>query len=151
MRRLADIRVLQRDLHIVAQIGAALPSGAAAATATHAEEVVEDVREGGGKVSAETVRARTHAVAVFEGSMAETIIGRAFVRVLENLVGLVDLLETMLGFIVTGIAIRMALHRLLAKGSLDVRLTRGAFYRQCFVIAALGHHSPPDDVQSFQA
>ena len=133
MRGLADKRLQQRDFHIVAQVGAALASGAAAAPAAHAEQIVEYVGEGGGEIGAETVRARTHAVAVLEGGMAETVVGRALVGVLENLVGLIDLLEAMLGLIVAGIAIRMALHRLLAEGGLDIRLGRGAFDGECFV------------------
>ena len=45
---LAGIGVLERDLEIVAQVGAALAPGAArAAAAEIAEEIVEDVGEGG--------------------------------------------------------------------------------------------------------
>ncbi len=64
--------------------------------------------------------------AVLERGVAEPIIGRALVGILEDLVGLVDLLEAMLGALVVGIAIRMALHRLLAESSLDVAVARGA-------------------------
>ena len=46
-------------------------------------------------------------------------------------------------------AIRVALHRLLAEGGLDVTVAGGALDRERFVIAALGHHCVPDDVQSF--
>jgi len=55
----------------------------------------------------------------------------------------------MLGAVVTRIAIRMALHRLLAEGGLDIAVGGGALDRKNFIEAALGHHSPPDDVQSF--
>src|SRR4029079_2351951 len=45
LRRLAFEGVLERDLHVVTQIGAALASAAAAAP-PHAEEIVEDGVEG---------------------------------------------------------------------------------------------------------
>ena len=74
--------------------------------------------------------------------MAEAVIGRALVGVLEDLVGLVDFLEAVLGVLVAGIAVRMTLHRLLAEGDLDVAVACGALDRQRFVVAALGHHVP---------
>ena len=79
----------------------------------HAEEIVEDIREGRGEVGAEAVGRA--AAAMLECGVAETVVGCALVGVLEDLVGLVDLLEAVLGPVVTGIAIRVTLHRLLAK------------------------------------
>ena len=131
LRRLAGVGLLQRDLHVVAQVGAALASGAAAAPAAHAEQIVEDVGEGRGEVGAEAVRRAAHA-AVLEGGVAEAVIGRALVGVLQDLVGLVDFLEAMLGVVVAGIAIRMPLHRQLAKRGFDVAVARGALDRQEF-------------------
>jgi hypothetical protein len=67
-RRNADPRGLarkgfeQRDFHIVAPVGAALAAGAAAAPPAHAEQVVENIREGRGEIGAEAVGA-VHAVA----------------------------------------------------------------------------------------
>jgi hypothetical protein len=63
---------------------------------------------------------------VFEGGVAEAVIGRAFVGVFEDFVGFVDFLEAMLGGLVAWMAIRVALHRLLAKGSFDVTVACGA-------------------------
>ena len=137
---LPDIGFLQRDFHVVAQVGAALASGAAAAAAAHAEQIVENIGEGGGEIGAKTVR-RADA-AVLERGVAEAVIGRPLVGVLEDLVGLVELLEAMLGVVVTRIAIRMPLHRLLAKGGFDVAVVCGALDRQRFVVAALGHSVP---------
>ena len=42
--------------------------------------------------------------ALLECSMAKTVIGGAFVAVLEDVIGLVDFLESMLAVIVAGIA-----------------------------------------------
>ena len=126
-RSLAGIGFQQRDLHVVAQVRAALASGAAAAATVHAEEIVEYIGEGSGEVSTKSVRSAD--AAVLECSMTETVISGPLVGVFEDLVGLVDLLEAMLGAIVPGITIRMTLHRLLAKGGLDVAVTGGAFDR----------------------
>ena len=49
------------------------------------------------------MRRAAHTAAVLECGVAEPIIGRAFVGVFQDLVGLVDLLETMLGVLVPGI------------------------------------------------
>src|SRR6202035_4923644 len=88
--------------------------------------------------------------ALLERGMAIAIIGGALVRVFEDLVGLVDFLEAMLGVLVAGIAIGMAHHRLLAEGGFDVTVSCSALDRERFVVAALGHHCVPDDVQSFK-
>jgi hypothetical protein len=81
---------------------------------------------------------------VLEGGMAETIIGGALVGILEDFVGFVDFLETMLGVLVARIAIRVALHRVLAEGRLDIDLSRGALDRKRLVVAAL--HCSPDSL-----
>ena len=126
LRRLAGVGLLQRDFHVVAQIGAALAAGAAAAAAAaHAEQVVENIGERGGEFGAEAGR-RPAAHAVLERGMAIAIIGGALVRVLQDLVGFVDFLEAVLGVLVARIAIRMAHHRLLAESGLDVTVACGA-------------------------
>src|ERR1043165_7976589 len=56
LRGLAGERLLERDLHVVAQIRAALASAAAPPPAAHPEQVFEDVREARGEVRAEAVR-----------------------------------------------------------------------------------------------
>ena len=118
-------RFLQRDFHVVAQIRAALASRAAAAAAAHAEQIVENVGEGGGEISAETVR-RAHAVALLERRMAKAVIGGALVGILQDLVGLVDFLEPMFGVGIAGVTIGMVLHRVLAKGGFDLDFACGA-------------------------
>ena len=101
LRRLAREGLGERDLHVVAQVGAALAAGAlpAAAPAAHelAEQVVEDVRHGGGEVGPEAVAA---APLPIERGVAELVVGGALLRVLQGLVGLVQLLELVLGVLV---------------------------------------------------
>src|SRR5215212_7835560 len=77
---LAAIGLLQRDLHVVAEVGATFAAVAATApTAAHAEQIVENVREGGRKIGAET---GASAAALLERRVAEAIIGGPFVAVL---------------------------------------------------------------------
>src|SRR5580692_8659201 len=123
LRGLAGKRFLQRDFHVVAQIRTALASRAAAAAAAHAEQIVENVGEGGGEISAETVR-RT--VALLERRMAEAVIGRALVGILEDLVSFVDFFEPMFGVGIAGVTIGMMLHRMLAKCGFDLDFACGA-------------------------
>src|SRR6202008_1707006 len=100
------------------------PAAAAATAATHAEEIVEDVGESRGHVTEAAGRPRS--AAVLEGRMSEAVIGCALVRVLEDFVGLVDLLETSLAALVAGIAIGMPFHRELAERRLQLGIARGA-------------------------
>ena len=145
---LAAIGLFEGELHVVAQVGAALAARAAAAApaagAAHAEEVVEDIGEGGGEIGAEAVAA----AALLEGGVAEAVIGGALVAVLEHLVGLVDFLEAMLAVAVAGILVRMQLHRELAIGALEIGIGRYALDSQHLVVTALGHgRSPqPDEI-----
>ncbi len=111
---LAEKRLLEGDLHVVAQIGAALATAAAARA--HAENALEQIGECRAEIGAEAAGAAKPAV--FEGGMAEAIIGRTLVRVLEDLVRLVDFLEAELAALVARIAVRMPLHRELAEGGL---------------------------------
>src|SRR5690606_18907205 len=106
--RHADLRLLageglgERDLHVVAQVGATLApvalTGAAAAPAAHelAEQVVEDVGHRGREVGAEAAGPAGAAPAL-EGGVAELVVGGALLLVLQDLVGLVDFLELLLG------------------------------------------------------
>src|SRR5262249_23756758 len=109
----------------------------AATPAAHAEQIVENVREGGGEIGAEAVSA----AALLEGGMTEAIIGGALVAVLEDVIGFVELLEAVLALLVTRIAVRMVLHGQLAEGRLDLHLAGGARHAQDFVVIAFRHVS----------
>src|SRR6266536_383601 len=86
LRGLAEEGLLERDLHVVAQVGAAL-AAAAAPLPGHAEQILENIGERRRKAGAEAGTAATHAL--LERGMAEAVIGGALVAVLEHLVGLV--------------------------------------------------------------
>src|SRR6185312_5570324 len=119
IRLLALEGLLERDFEIVAQVVAA-GVGALPAPAAHelAEHLVEDVGKAAGE--AEIARARTAAAAILERGVAEAVIGGALLLVLQNVVGLVDVLEGLLGLLVPGIAVGVILHGHLAIGLLDL-------------------------------
>src|SRR5262249_30168094 len=83
--------------------------------------------------------------AVLERRVAEAIIGGALVAVLEDVVGLVELLEAVLAFLVARVAVRVVLHGELAERGLELDLGGRARDAQYLVIVALGHASasPP--------
>src|SRR6185369_9352848 len=131
-------RFLERDLHVVAQVRAALASAAAPpAAAAHPEQVLEDVGEAGGEVGAEAVRLA--GAALLESRMAEAVVGRALLSILQDVVGLVDFLEMVLTILVAGIAVGVPFHRELAVRRLHLRVGRAALYAEDFVVVALGH------------
>src|ERR1700689_3555549 len=79
LRILARIGFRKRDFHIVAQIGAALSAGTAAASARHAENAFEQIGKCGAEFGAETRRPAAHAL--LERGVTVTVIGRPLVRV----------------------------------------------------------------------
>ena len=137
---LARIGLLQQDLHVVAQVAAALAAaGRAALPPAHhlAENVFENVGEAAG---AEAALATAHA-ALLEGRVTEAVIGGALLRVLQRLVGLADFLELLLGAGVVRVAVRMVLHRQLAKRRLQFLLVGALLQAQRLVV--VGFHAAP--------
>src|SRR5574337_1592004 len=133
-RVLAAERVLERDFEIVAQVAAALAARRVAppASAHHvAEQVVENIRHG----RRETI---AHA-ALLERGMAVAVVSRAFLRVGEVLIGLVDVLEPRLGLLVAGMPVGMTLQGGLTEGGLQFGVGRGSRYAKGFVKIALRH------------
>src|SRR5258706_3499791 len=141
-------RLFERDLHVVAQIGAAksAAAGSTARTRRTAENVAENVAEGIGKI-AEALAAATAKAAAgrarIDPGMTEAVIGGALLGVGQNLVCLFRLLEfffRLLGvFVVTLIAIGVMLHRQLAIGLLDFVFAGVFGQAQHVVKVALAH------------
>jgi uncharacterized RDD family membrane protein YckC len=65
--------------------------------------------------------------------------GRALLRVLQRLVGFVELFEALLGGLVAGVAVGVAILGKLAKGCLEVVVARVAFHAERLVVAAFCH------------
>ena len=78
------------------------------------------------------------AAAILERRMAEAVIGRALLRILERVISLDDFLELVLGIAIAGIAVRMELHRKLAIGALERRLVGALRHAEHFVEIAFG-------------
>src|SRR6185437_2127364 len=135
------IGFLQRDFEIVAEILPAIvpPAAAAAAACELAEQIVENVGERGGEIEAEPIAAA--AMTVLEGRVAEAIIGRALLIVLQDIVGFADLLEANFCRCVAVVAIRMMLFRELSIGALDGVRGRAPLDAKNFVITTLVHAS----------
>src|SRR5690606_19936827 len=137
--RLALEAVFQRDLEIVAQVGTAIGARAPAAGAA-AHELAEQVGEDVGTRREVEAGTGTAAPSALERGMAVLVVGRALLVVLEDVVGLVDFLELLLGLLVARIAIRVILHGQLAVGFFQVFSRGVAAHAQKLVIVAVCRH-----------
>src|SRR4249919_3940783 len=131
-------RLLQRQLHHVADIGtAARPTG----TRATAEDVAEDVAHVG--VTRAGTTAATHAV--FERGVAVLVVHAALGTIRQDFVGFLAFLERCFGSVVARVAIRVVLHRAATVGLFQVFIAGLAGHTQDFVVVALAHrccHSP---------
>src|SRR5690606_32474075 len=85
-----------------------------------AEDILEDIGHRGTEFRPES--ARTASTAALEGGMAEPVVGRPLLRVLQRVIRLGNFLELVLGLDTAGIAVRVELHGELAVGALERRL-----------------------------
>ena len=140
LRGLAGERVAKRNFHVVFEIGAALLGAAsAAAAASHelAEQVVEYLRHRGREVVAEPVARAIGSHRSIESGVAELIVSRAFLRVLQRLVSLVDLFEIDFGCGVSRILIGMKLFREPPESAFDFVIGCALFQAEHFIVIAL--------------
>jgi hypothetical protein len=127
---------LQGDLQVVTQVRPAALTAGAAAAHEFAEHLVEDVGESAGEVEAAGPGRPRAAV---EGGMAEAVVGGPLLLVPQDLVGLADFLELMLGRGVSRIAVRVILHGPFPIGPLDLVLIGRTADAQGLVIILFGH------------
>src|SRR5690606_3577419 len=125
----AGDRLLQVQLHDVADVRAA----PCAASTTAAEDGPEDVAE---DVVHVRRRAATAAHAVLERGMAMGVVGAALAGIGQDLVGLLALLERGLRGGIARIAVRVVLHRAAAIGLLQLFVAGGAGHAEDFVVVA---------------
>ena len=131
-------RFPERDFEVVAQIGAALRTAAAAraakqvAEAEDVAEAAEDVFEAGEDGGIESAAGRRCYARV-----AEAIVGGALVGIGEDGVRLGAFLEALFGLVITGVAIRVVLQRELAIRALDLALACRALDREDLVVIPL--------------
>ncbi len=134
----AEDRLGQLELELVAQVRAAkhLRAPAAAGAAEDvAEDIAEDVAEG---VGAETP-ATAAAPRGLKTGMTVLVVRGALVRIGEDLVGFLGLLELLLGLLIARIAIGVIFHRQAPVGLFDLSFGRGLRNIQDLVIVALRH------------
>ena len=141
---LAVERVFQRNFHIIAQVGTAsraalllLAAEAAATAAKYGFEYIANVIE---RSARKTAAAGIVAAAVGECRVAVTIICRALLRVLQDVIGFADRLEFGFCCCITGILVRVPLHRQLAIGGFQRRAIAVTRDVQLFVIVNFGCH-----------
>lgn len=138
------IGLFQRNAQIIAQILPALRARPAAARATTAHHVAEQILEHIGEGRAEIARmgpatTTETAAAIFKGGMAKAVISGLLLVVLQAVIGFVDFLEACLGVLVVLIAVGVKLFRLAAVSLLDFVWRGTAGHTQHLVIATLGH------------
>jgi hypothetical protein len=130
--------LFQGDLEIVSEVAAAALALAAALAAHElAEHLVEDVGEAAGIGEAEAAGAGR--VAVLEGGVAEAVVGGALLVVLQNVIGLAQLLELRLGRLVARVAVGVVLHGQLAIGLLQLLGAGAALDAQELIKIRLSH------------
>ncbi len=124
--------------HIVALSGCFVPVTSAAHAAV--KELVENIAHTAHATEIHaTERIATHATHI-RPIKAKLVVPGTFVRVGQHLVGLVQLLEASLCFLIVGMQVGMAFLRLFAIGTLDFVIRRVLLYAQHFIVIALVRH-----------
>jgi hypothetical protein len=134
----AGERLVERDLEVESQVGAARrPAAPAGKAAAEPEKVAENIREVRENVRIEAGSAGPAGSA--DAGMPEAIVARALVAVAEHRVGFGGFLEPIFRLFVAGISVRMVLQRQLSVRALDVLVVRGAADAQDFVVVPEAH------------
>src|SRR5579859_827790 len=126
------------DRQFIANVSAALAAGPARLGRGATKKLLKDICEAGAKAIAAKVAIRACAHA----SMAEAVIDLAFLRVAENHIRLVDLLEARLSaFLLVPVGVK--LKRQLPKRFLDFVFAGALCHTEYFVIVAFDGHWQP--------
>ena len=124
-------RFFERERYVAANVAALVDAVPAAAAA---EQVAEQVAERGEDVF--DVVEVVGAVLAVQAGVAEAIVARALVGVVENLERLGGFLEPLDGVLVARVAVRMILHGQLAIRRRDLAVRGGSFDAEDFVVIA---------------
>ena len=145
-------RFVETDFEIVAQIRAAQRTAGIAARAA-AKQIIEDTaaRAAGLVIEhfaenlerivevAEAAAAARGAPPRVKGRVPILVIGRAFLRLIQDLVSLAEFLEFLLGGFVARIFVGMMFDREFAIGLFDLLIARAARHAKDFVIVSFRH------------
>ena len=131
--------LLEIERELITQVGAAVDAGAVAPPAAEdvAEDLAEDVAESVPRIEALSCTTRS-----IDARVAKLVVGGALLRVGQDLVRLLDLLETALGLVVGGVAVRVEFHGEAPVGLLDLDLRRGARQVEHLVVVTSRHAYP---------
>ncbi len=149
--RAAGEGVFEPDFHVVAKVraarGAALLTAATESRTENRFEDITDVAELGAARAAETARAAVNTC------LAEPVVCRAFLRVLQAVIGFADRLETRLAVAAPRILVGMIFHRELAIARLQRRVVGSALDFEQFVIIDVERHnlSAPSPASHFRS
>ena len=144
----AERRLFKGDIQAHAQVFA--PARAAALGLSAAEAAAEDIPEDIPEAAAENVAKAAEAAETgaagaaggrVERRMAELVILRALVGIGQHLVGLVDLLEALLAFLIARMQIRVVGLGQLAVGFFDLVLGCTLFDTEHFIIISFFSHT----------
>jgi hypothetical protein len=131
----AEHRLLEFQGYVLTQVrtplGAGAPARASAEKIAETEEVAKnlaEILEGAGIDARRSNSAYT--------SMAEAVVGAAFIAVRKNGISFAALFELLFRIGIVGVAIRVKLQRQLAVGALDLLLAGGAGNPEDFVVIA---------------
>ena len=129
-------RFFEFDFEVVAQVVAA-PGARTRASAAGAEKIAKDVGENFLEALAEVETAESaRTLRPLEGGVTETVILRAPLGIGEDLIGLVEFLELLLGLFVAGVAIGMKLNGETTVGLFQFVFAGAAIDTEDFVIVA---------------
>ncbi len=107
---------LQRDLEVVAQVGASIDIRAASTPSAASKDVAKDISEGIGKAVEALAASTAAAHGRVDASMAVAVVGGALVGIGQDLIGFLGLLELVLSVLAVRVAVRMIFHGQLAVG-----------------------------------
>ena len=143
--RVARHRLLEVELQRITNVRSTVRPGASGPRPEDvAEDVVEDVPEPAGEAG------RAERVGVYP-VVAELIVSRPPLRIGQNLVGFLGLLEALLGPRVVRVPVRVVLHRKAAIRLLHRIVAGAALDLQHVVVIALRHPRPPASLPAVAA
>ena len=136
--------LLERDVHIMAKVVAATVRLGAAGTAREfGKHLVEDVGKttatepaAAKATSAESTRPAT---GIVKGGMPHPIIGSAFLRVFQNLIGFGGLAESFRRLFIIWVPVGVVLHRQFAIGDFERRFIGVLGHAENIIVITLAH------------
>ncbi len=136
----AEIRFLEGDIHIIAQIRPAFWSGVTASTRHTSKEGFEDIAERTSpKVAIPALLRSAKSCLLVEGRMTKLVILSTLLGVAEHVVGFFDLLEPITCLGIIGVGIWMQLASQFAIRFLDLGFISPLAYPHNLIEIAFGH------------